>query len=1029
MAVSAPRWLRSARRRPAAFLAILLLAGGAVLVSAVTPMLLGAVAAATLRERVAAAPFPADGIAVTTVAQSVEDLATAEIAAFEALQPAESSDRWGTPEQVVEPLIVPRLFGPGGRAPLPVHLSLDPEGCRGVRVTGRCPESALEAALPSSSARTTGWRIGTTLTAKVPNPGGVPEYRVLGSLRIVGVYDESVGHGRALADPTRLVQDAAPRSTANVLVGDQGVERFGAPLQVIGGVRLVKPVRQADLPDLRRAAAAADRTTLSENAAQTSASVRTELPALLRAVLQQQSAAAVLVAPVGVEALLLAWFALGAVAQRTARSRAAEWGVGRMRGARIRSWLAFVFSEPTVAVLAGSALGFGSAIALSRLVAAVLLGAPDDVAPFTPIVLGAAGAALGGSLVALVAASVRAALLPLPALLAEAAEPRQQTRVALVGQVAVVSITAATLWAALTTEGFDGQQLGLLLPTMLALVAGLVAVRIAVAVVRRGSRRRPRSLAGLVVGRSLARAPSALVTAQLLLVSSALAACALQLALASAAAQTDRAELATGASRVLTVQAPAGGSLLSVVRSADPGGRVAMAAEQIVGDDESAGDTVLAVDSSRLAAVSTWRRSWRDGVDLRALRPVSGPELRLRGGRLTLVLDDVHTGTADGVPENPGFRIGAQIVVDGPDGWRTIELGAVRPGRLEAAIPCRGGCRVVELTMRDRSPYPQPWSAGFVITAMSTDRQPAGELRPFLRSTAWRDRVVDQSDPAFPATAEGKPKPSGLAVFASDQEGSLTTRLEPAVGPAVVPAILGSSARLVGFPGVRGAVIGTSLADTPTLFHPVATATALPRSLRNGVLVDLASATRLTDPSVSVAAQQVWLAPGDHPVVLARLRSAGVRVLGDERASAAVAAGLRAATNRASVVAGVTALVGILFGLLALIAARTVDMAERRAEWATLRLSGLPDRAVRRLALIQSAVPSVLGALLGVVVGSVAATLIVGRLPLIVGEAPGPLLDGSAPVGALAVLAAAVVVLVTAAAAGVTTAEVGRGRR
>ena len=193
--------------------------------------------------------------------------------------------------------------------------------------------------------------------------------------------------------------------------------------------------------------------------------------------------------------------------------------------------------------------------------------------------IAAAALAAIGSFVALVAASIRSARLPLPALLRETTEPRTLSRTALILQSGIVLLTIAVLWTLATAPVVNGLQISLLAPVLVALLAGILGLRITVAVFRATSARAPRSLASAVIGRRLARAPSTLNGAVMVGVGIALAAYVLQLASVGARLEERRADAALGASTVLQVAPRPGVDLISAVRAADPGGRTAMAVE------------------------------------------------------------------------------------------------------------------------------------------------------------------------------------------------------------------------------------------------------------------------------------------------------------------------------------------------------------------------------------------------------------------------------------------------------------------
>ena len=147
-----------------------------------------------------------------------------------------------------------------------------------------------------------------------------------------------------------------------------------------------------------------------------------------------------------------------------------------------------------------------------------------------------------------------------------------------------------------------------------------------------------------------------------------------------------------------------------------------------------------------------------------------------------------------------------------------------------------------------------------------------------------------------------------------------------------------------------------------------------------------------------------------------------MRILGRERLDQ-VAGGLQQqAPTRAAVVSLLVAGLAALLTLLALVAARVVDAPGRRRDWAALRAAGVSPTRIRRLAVIEVALPAAVAALLGAAAGLAAFALAVRRLPLRLATI-GPALDAG-PSWSLAVrVVAASVALVVAVAVGLAVLE------
>ena len=81
------------------------------------------------------------------------------------------------------------------------------------------------------------------------------------------------------------------------------------------------------------------------------------------------------------------------------------------------------------------------------------------------------------------------------------------------------------------------------------------------------------------------------------------------------------------------------------------------------------------------------------------------------------------------------------------------------------------------------------------------------------------------------------------------------------------------------------------------------------------------------------AVDEVWLSPGAHPAVLARLKAEGLRVTATETLSSAIAANEQRTPPLALRLSLVTASVATLLTLLTLVAARVTSQTERRRDW------------------------------------------------------------------------------------------------
>ncbi|MGT2427441.1 hypothetical protein [Amnibacterium kyonggiense] len=914
-----------------------------------------------------------------------------------------------------------------------VFLSQLLSGCANVTIVqGRCPIDVADALLPATTAAKTGVGVGSRISLSA--------YASQIEVTVVGIYDDRHGGGSLLARPSALAGTGIVRPEPAIAIAPPSPDdasgvtgkwnywsatrlRDSVPLTKIGAVR----------SDLRHVQPAL----LSDANASVSGSATTSIGDLLSRVAAEQTSAAVITGAIGLQALALAWFAIAAVIGRISRSRAPEWGIGRTRGVPRATWLVAVFVEPAVAIVAGSVVGMAVGIGLAQAAARLGLGPTAVVEPWQPAVVACGVLALLGSLVALGAASLRSARLPLTSLLHETTEPRQLSRIALVAQAGAVLLTVVVVWVVLTQQQTGVAQVGLLAPALVAVVIALTALRLTVVIVRRGTDRPTRSLAGLVVGRLLARSPSVLTSAVLVAVGVALTAYSLQVSLVSDRLSVAQADAASGAATVLKVAVPTGSNLVHVVDRADPGGRTAMAAAEADGENFRSTDRIVAVDTSRLAAVTTWRPEWRGpvGTGLAArLDPPVGPDLVLEGTRLRLSIEHLSIVGTEGNPPVEPADLHLQAVVAAGQRWVTVPLGRLRNGVAESAkhgFPCTGGCRLVSISVQDPTVIiPVAYTATFDLAGIATDEQSAASLSAWTRDASrWRNRIATSDDPEMGATASANSSESGLAVAISDDVGNARPTLEPANGPAALPAVAATTTSLTGFAGLHDVVTGSDLGQGRLLLRIVGKAPVLPRSLKDGVLVDLSQMDRIADPSQSIAVDEVWLAPGAHPAVLARLAAQGVRVITTSTLAEAIDVNEHRAPAEALRLSLVTAIVSALLTLLGLVAARVASLPGRLQDWRTLLRTGVGTDRLRWLVTLEATGPPAAGAVLGVFAALVAYLVTARRLPLAPLDVGNPPIDWTPSFAALGLLALAAVAVVLVVGSISAVIEVRRAAR
>ncbi|MET0695646.1 MAG: FtsX-like permease family protein, partial [Propionibacteriaceae bacterium] len=996
--MSAPLWLRSVQRRPHTAILLCLLSAVAVLTSMLGPLLVRAVHQSTLTDALEAGGLNGTSITVSGDAAADDPWSRINGLVLDAVGAGHDAapEQWGDPQSLLTSSSLVLFTTEPGEAPIGALVNALNAGCDAYHLTGGvCPTKSGQVMVSAVDAEEQQIKLGGKISfslARAP----------LTTVTVVGIYDPVAS---TAADLTR------PGTTAGVLAGVNAdpivlTARQAEALPLQMGISARMTLRP-DLPiaDVGLVQDSIEELKTATNAQDRLLAVRTDLPDLLDRVSTQAAAAQVLILVTDVQAVFLALFALAIVLQRIGRARAGEWSVGRLRGVPRGRWLRSIFTEPFLAILLGLPLGFAGGVGVARLGARLSLGEGTPVEPFRWPVLAAAVVTTVVAVAALVAVSVPSIRRPLAELVQQESEARRLTTIGAVLHAGVFLLAAATIYQLVTGGRLSttGPQLGLLAPGLFALAVALAAVRLAVVVVRRVTTRPPRGLAALVVGRHAARTPSSLNPALVIAVGVALAVFATQVLAFSERNQSLRADALTGAHTVLGVSVAPGADLLAAVRAADPDGRQAMAVQQSAVVASYGVARIVAVDTSRLAAVSSWSTEWSEVPDLvPALQGEQRPSITLQGREVEVDLAQVRV-TPQPLPDPtaqnavyPPPPPELALTVESRGRWETVKLGQLERSasqqRLTAELPCETSCRLVSLGLAAGTNA--PYKALFTVTGVGTDRQPASDSAGWLKfQQGWHSQTVNDTQPEPIALATPQPSTRGLTVEAFDLQGGSVTAISPGDTVDPLPAVLAPTTPVETVPGQVGSVNGIGLDGQEQRLAVVGTAAILPRSLDDGVMVDLANARKLSDPSKSEMVDQVWLAAGASPDIEQQLAENGVRVQTRELLSSTRNALEQQATTRGAAVAVIISAAALFLSLLALVAARWADAGRRGADWRALREGGVSPRRLRRLVRVEIAVPAVLGVLVGLLSGAIAARIAGSRLPLVDADAPGPPLD------------------------------------
>ena len=340
------------------------------------------------------------------------------------------------------------------------------------------------------------------------------------------------------------------------------------------------------------------------------------------------------------ELLGLCWFALFLAARYTALDRRADVGLLKLRGSGRFTLLRLSVGQSVVPMLGGLVLGaavaWAAGLRLSQL--AVRSRQGWELSGL------AALAALVGAFVAIAFAEWRTGRVGVSDLLRRVPARRRGLKADVVDLVVVMlaGVAAYQGWV-------DSSSTGLVTvaPSLVALAIALIGARaLLIACGTLGAAARRTGRVRIAVGTlQVSRRPGIDRVFVLLALSVALLATAALGWRSGADVRADRATIDTGAPRVLKVQAANAVALLATVRAADPAGHDAMAVVEYPsgatdgGSQSTVDGPILAVDSSRFAAVTAWSAAYgatKPAQVTSALRQAAAPSVEFTGSSLSI---------------------------------------------------------------------------------------------------------------------------------------------------------------------------------------------------------------------------------------------------------------------------------------------------------------------------------------------------------------------------------------------------------
>nr|WP_296070125.1 FtsX-like permease family protein [uncultured Actinoplanes sp.] len=877
---------------------------------------------------------------------------------------------------LVVPLTVPR-----GNAEPAMGVAYREGFCGHARLQGACPAKPFEAAISQSAAQQLNLGLGSSVTLRSTPTADPVRFTVVAQY----APDEPTGpywsnrlyraEGTGL-DPLftpietfRDPQLSEPTVSLDVQVPD-------ALLRGDGGYDLAGVLRELDVR-------------------MSAAELRLVDPTgrLLDMIARDRSEIRLGVLVAMLQILIVSWFAIGLAGRYTGRDRRGDAALLKLRGSTRAGMLRLAWGQHLVPLVLGAAAGLPLGWLLARALAGPIPVTSERTTALL-LSLAAVAAVLVGGLLVLAAVEGLVLRQPVAALLRQIGAGRGDWRAGLV-DLLLLAVAVAAVYQDRSTSARSG--LALAAPALVALAVALLLARLAGRVADRGGGAAVRT-GHLRLGLTAVQMSRQLGTDRvfaLVVVAVALFATALGGWRGEATARDHRSAAELGADRVLTVQAPNRTALLTAVRTADPRGDRAMA----VVLDRAANPPVLAVDSSRLAAVARWRPEFgpvsvlpsanADDFGPAPLPAVTGDRLSVRlkhegGGAAVLSL--VLQNEADGTPV-------------------PVRFGRLGPGEQTLSAGVRGctaapGCRIMrwEVTAppdRAGRSDPAPEGSAVIIRGVTQQNPPA--------------EILDAA--TLGDIARWRSGTTGAAMNMAARDGGLrlsldeNLNLEPTLGDAVwaVDTRLPLPIVLAGPPSVRwqfGDPVLTSFGGGDTPVRVSGTAAALPVLGRVGVLVDLEASRRVIGDANPPAQFQVWLAPGAGREVVDALTAAGLEVAGEAGVAARsgqLAQQGPAAVSRFALVCGVVAL---LLAAAAIGVAGAVDRRTRLEQLRALRVQGLSGRVAVATAYAGPVVLVLAGLIAGLLAAALAGPLVRVVVP--------PFTDGwdvLAPPGALGTVA------------------------
>lgn len=901
---------------------------------------------------------------------------------------------------------------------------------------GRCPSAAGEVLVSpyTAHAHPVGSRLGTGVFGR----NGTPELRVVGVYRprdltepywaarayfgaVAGDFSDHAP-ADAIFTPRATFAQARPGGVAKAAAAADGRMDVTMPLAV-------DRLRGTDAGPLRAAVNAFMATPFAQRFGIV---VDTTAPRTLEKATDGRSAFGVPLTVVTLQLLVLCWLLLFLVTSDAAEARGPEIALARVRGMGGWRLLVFGLAEPITLLAAAWPLGVAGGWAVANALGGGLLRAGTDV-PVVALGWLAGFAAACGGLGAAAWAARRTLVRPVTEQWRRTGGKARRRGWAL--DAGLLAVAAAALIEMIASGGLAGDRprpIALLTPGIVGVAVAVTASRLLPAACRalNDRTRRRGGIGAFWAVRQIARRPGGARTTIVLATAFALATYAVA---AWTVAQRNYAQVAAtsvGAADVLTVTPRPGTDIADVLARADPSGHHAVAVDAVPFDAND-GNSVLAVDTRRFAAVAHWRPDFASQPLRDMLSRISphtgGAPVRMTGDRLRVKVAagditrerDLGHGT-----DHPPVTVTAQIRAPGATGLTPVELGTVDAGHTSTLTgtlpPCAGGCVLhhIGLAMNtDRSAAAATRVTGS-LRVSSFEQRVGGTWRALRTGAAtpgaWRT-YGDVPAPMTPLTPDG----DGLRI-ALDVPAEIGSLGELGFGPDVAPDVLPAVAT-PGFvaPGRSADITGPD--GQHIQVRSVASAAALPGAGGGGLLIDRRMARDVGAGVGTDTLQQVWTVPGASGAIAKRLERAGVRVVKHQSAAAEQRHLARQGPGLALVLMLTEAVAAAVLAVGGAVLTLYATARRRGYELAALIAAGAPRRALRAGLLAEQAAILGFGSAIGFLTGWAASALTLRSIPEFAARPSAPPLTYLPDLGPLVLVLAGSAVLVGGAVAAVSS--------